>query len=150
MTILGLNAYHGDSAACLFVDGKLIAAAEEERFRRIKHWAGLPTQAIDYCLREGGLTISEIDHIAVNRKPGVNNLRRLLFVLRHRPDPRLMLAKGAQHSQGSDGEGSARSSLWHKPARRVASHRASSRASGFGLSCFRFRRGRLLVRRWLW
>jgi carbamoyltransferase len=93
MTILGLNAYHGDSAACLFLDGKLIAAAEEERFRRIKHWAGLPTRAIDYCLREGGLTISEIDHIAVNRKPGVNNLRRLLFVLRHRPDPRLMWQK---------------------------------------------------------
>ncbi len=93
MTILGLNAYHGDSAACLFVDGKLIAAAEEERFRRIKHWAGLPTQAIDSCLREGGLTINEIDHIAVNRKPGVNNLRRVLFVLRHRPDPRLMWQK---------------------------------------------------------
>src|SRR6267143_5662160 len=91
--ILGLNAYHGESAACLFVDGKLIAEAEEERFRRIKHWAGLPTQAIDYCLREGGLTISEIDHIAVNRKPGVNNFRRLLFVLRHRPVPRLMWQK---------------------------------------------------------
>ena len=93
MTVLGLNAYHADSGACLFVDGKLVAAAEEERFRRIKHWAGLPTQAIDYCLREAGLTITEIDHIAVNRKPGVNNLRRLLFVLRHRPDPRLMLEK---------------------------------------------------------
>src|SRR6267142_2499267 len=93
MKILGLNAYHGDSAACLFVDGKLVAAAEEERFRRIKHWAGLPTQAIDYCLREGGLTINEIDHIAVNRKPGVNNLRRFMFVLRHRPDPRLMWQK---------------------------------------------------------
>jgi predicted NodU family carbamoyl transferase len=92
-SILGLNAYHGDSAACLFVGGKLVAAAEEERFRRIKHWAGLPTQAIDYCLREGGLTIREIDHIAVNRKPGVNNLRRFLFVLRHRPDPRLMWQK---------------------------------------------------------
>src|SRR5437588_3681027 len=94
MTILGLNAYHGDSAACLFVDGKLVAAAEEERFRRIKHWAGVPTHAIDYCLREAGITINEIDHIAVNRKPGVNNLRRLLFVLRHRPDPRLMWQKG--------------------------------------------------------
>src|SRR5438094_9856036 len=92
-SILGLNAYHGDSAACLFVDGKLIAAAEEERFRRIKHWAGLPTQAIDYCLREGGLSISEIDHSAVNRKSGVNNLRRFMFVLRHRPYPRLMWQK---------------------------------------------------------
>ena len=59
MTILGLNAYHGDSAACLIVDGKLVAAAEEERFRRIKHWAGLPTNAIDYCLREGGISLRD-------------------------------------------------------------------------------------------
>jgi len=93
MTILGLNAYHGDSAACLIVDGKLVAAAEEERFRRIKHWAGLPTNAIDYCLREGGISLRDIDHIAINRKPGVNNWRRLGFVLTHRPDPRLMLQK---------------------------------------------------------
>jgi carbamoyltransferase len=93
MTILGLNAYHGDSAACLIKDGRLVAAAEEERFRRIKHWAGLPTQAIDYCLREGGVALQEVDHIAINRKPGVNNWRRLAFVLRHRPDPRLMMQK---------------------------------------------------------
>src|SRR5881396_122211 len=93
MTILGLNAYHGDSAACLIVDGKLVAAAEEERFRRIKHWAGLPTNAIDYCLREGGISLRDVDHIALNRKPGVNNWRRLAFVLTHRPDPRLMLQK---------------------------------------------------------
>lgn len=93
MTILGLNAYHGDSAACLIKDGKLVAAAEEERFRRIKHWAGLPTNAIDYCLREGGIALQDVDHIAINRKPGVNNWRRLAFVLRHRPDPRLMLEK---------------------------------------------------------
>jgi carbamoyltransferase len=92
-SILGLNAYHADSAACLFADGKLVAAAEEERFRRIKHWAGLPTRAIEYCLSEAGLAISEVDHIAVNRKPGVNNLRRLAFVLRHQPDPRLMWEK---------------------------------------------------------
>ncbi len=93
MTILGLNAYHGDSAACLFVNGKLVAAAEEERFRRIKHWAGLPTEAIDYCLREARLTWRDIEHIAINRKPGVNNWRRLLFVLRHRPHPKLMWQK---------------------------------------------------------
>jgi carbamoyltransferase len=93
MTILGLNAYHGDSAACLIKDGRLVAAAEEERFRRIKHWAGLPTQAIDYCLREGGISLDDVEHIAINRKPGVNNWRRLAFVLRHRPDPRLMFQK---------------------------------------------------------
>lgn len=55
MNILGLNAFHGDSAACLICDGHLVAAAEEERFRRIKHWAGLPTQSIQYCLREAGV-----------------------------------------------------------------------------------------------
>jgi carbamoyltransferase len=93
MTILGLNAYHGDSAACLIRDGQLVAAAEEERFRRIKHWAGLPTHSIDYCLAEGGLSLGDIEHIAINRKPGVNNWRRLAFVLTHRPDPRLMLQK---------------------------------------------------------
>jgi len=93
MLILGLNAYHGDSAACLVRDGKLVAAAEEERFRRVKHWAGLPTQAIDYCLREAGATLNEVDHVAINRKPGVNNLRRLAFLITHRPDPRLVWAK---------------------------------------------------------
>jgi carbamoyltransferase len=93
MKILGLNAYHGDSAACLFVDGKLVAAAEEERFRRIKHWAGLPTQAINYCLEQARLRLEEIDHVAINRKPGVNNLRRLGFVLTHWPHPKLMAQK---------------------------------------------------------
>src|ERR1041384_277039 len=93
MKILGLNAYHGDSAACLFVDGKLVAAAEEERFRRIKHWAGLPTNAINYCLEEGRVRLEEIDHIAINRKPGVNNLRRLGFVLTHWPHPKLIAQK---------------------------------------------------------
>jgi carbamoyltransferase len=93
MNILGLNAYHGDSAACLFLDGRLIAAAEEERFRRIKHWAGLPIQAINYVLEEGKLSLSDIDHIAINRKPGVNSLRRLGFVLTHWPHPKLMAQK---------------------------------------------------------
>ena len=93
MNTLGLNAYHGDSAACLFVDGKLVAAAEEERFRRIKHWAGLPTSAINYVLEEGKLSLGDVDHIAINHKPGVNNLRRLGFVLTHWPHPKLMAQK---------------------------------------------------------
>jgi carbamoyltransferase len=93
MIILGLNAYHGDSAACLIRDGQLVAAAEEERFRRIKHWAGLPTRSIDYCLAEGGVSLDDVEHIAINRNPGVNNWRRLGFVLTHRPDPRLMIQK---------------------------------------------------------
>src|ERR1044072_171486 len=88
-----MNAYHGDSAAGFLRDGHIIAAAEEERFRRIKHWAGLPTNAIDYCLRAGRLELRDVDHIAINRQPGVNNWRRLGFVLAHRPHPKLMWQK---------------------------------------------------------
>ena len=50
MYILGINAFHGDSSACLLKNGVLIAAAEEERFRRIKHWAGFPSESIQWCL----------------------------------------------------------------------------------------------------
>src|SRR6185369_17424385 len=93
MLILGLNAYHGDSAACILRDGALVAAVEEERFRRIKHWAGLPTESVEYCLKAAGATLADVDHIGINRKPGVNNARRLAFLLTHRPDPRLVFAK---------------------------------------------------------
>lgn len=85
MIILGLNAFHGDSSACLVVDGKLVAAAEEERFRRIKHWAGLPTEAILYCLDAGGITIAEVDHIAINRDPSANFMRKALFAFARKP-----------------------------------------------------------------
>ena len=67
MYILGLNAFHGDSSACLIRDGVMIAAAEEERFRRIKHWAGFPSEAIRYCLAEAGIGLADLDHIAINQ-----------------------------------------------------------------------------------
>ena len=85
MIILGLNAFHGDSSACLVVDGKLVAAAEEERFRRIKHWAGLPTEAIQYCLEAGGVSLSQVDRIAINRDPSANALRKALFAFASKP-----------------------------------------------------------------
>ncbi len=69
MFILGINAYHGDSSAAIFKDGDLIAASEEERFRRIKHWAGLPTEAIKFCLDEAGITLSDVNHICISRNP---------------------------------------------------------------------------------
>jgi carbamoyltransferase len=85
MILLGLNAYHADAAACLVVDGRLVAAAEEERFRRVKHWAGFPSQAIRYCLEAGGISGRELDHVAVNRDPSANLLRKALFAVRRRP-----------------------------------------------------------------
>lgn len=85
MIILGINAHHADASACILIDGKLVAAAEEERFRRIKHWAGFPSAAIDYCLREAGVSLNEVDHIAVNRDPNARMLQRVRFLLAKRP-----------------------------------------------------------------
>jgi len=85
VNILGLNAYHGDSSACLVVDGRLVAAAEEERFRRIKHWAGFPSEAIRYCLAEGGISLDRVDHVAVNRNPSANLLQKALYAFSKRP-----------------------------------------------------------------
>lgn len=85
MIILGINAYHGDAAAAIVVDGKLIAGIEEERFRRIKHWAGFPTQAIAYCLEEAGAKIEDVDHIAISRNPMKNLQRKALYALTRRP-----------------------------------------------------------------
>lgn len=89
--ILGLNAYHGDAAACLVRDGVLVAAAEEERFRRIKHWAGLPTEATRWCLSEGGVSLADIDVIAVNQDARANIWRKVAFVAARRPDLSLVL-----------------------------------------------------------
>jgi carbamoyltransferase len=86
MIIIGLNAFHGDSAAALVCDGRLVAAAEEERFCRIKHWAGFPVQAIAYCLRQAEVSLSEVGHIAINQDNRANALRKLCFLLRHGPD----------------------------------------------------------------
>ena len=72
MYILGLNAYHGDSSACIFKDGELITATEEERIRRVKHWAGFPSKAIKFCLDECGISIEDVDYITISRDPSAN------------------------------------------------------------------------------
>jgi carbamoyltransferase len=91
MIILGLNAFHGDSAAALVRDGVLVAAAEEERFRRVKHWARFPSQAISYCLREAGLSLADVDHVAVNQDSRANRLRKIGFLLSTAPRIGLVL-----------------------------------------------------------
>jgi carbamoyltransferase len=91
--ILGINCFHADSAACLVRDGEVVAAAEEERFRRIKHWAGFPTEAIRYCLDEPGITVHDLDHVAVNRDPKANLFRKALFGLTSRPSYELIRAR---------------------------------------------------------
>ncbi|GAB4174053.1 MAG: carbamoyltransferase [Rhodocyclaceae bacterium] len=88
--ILGINAYHGDASACLVVDGRLVAAAEEERFRRVKHWAGFPSEAIKYCLREAAISLSDVAHVAINQDPRANLWRKLGYAVSRRPDARFL------------------------------------------------------------
>ncbi|MBV4358065.1 carbamoyltransferase family protein [Pinibacter aurantiacus] len=79
MIILGINAHHADSSAAIFVDGKMIAAIEEERFRRVKHWAGFPSLAIEFCLKEARLLMEQVDFIAIGRDPKSKLFQKLLF-----------------------------------------------------------------------
>ena len=88
--ILGINAYHADSAACLVVDGEIVGAVEEERFIRAKHWAGFPEAAIAWCLERGGLTLGDVDHVALNKHPRANMGRKLRYTLARRPSPKLL------------------------------------------------------------
>jgi carbamoyltransferase len=75
--ILGVSAYYHDSAACLVVDGRIVAAAQEERFTRKKHDASFPTHAVAYCLREAGITAAQLDLVGFYEKPLVK-FERLL------------------------------------------------------------------------
>ena len=82
MNILGINAYHGNASAALVCDGKLIAAVEEERFNRVKYAAGFPAAAIRYCLQEAGITLGDIDHVAVPRNPYARLATKLFYAVR--------------------------------------------------------------------
>ena len=75
--ILGISAYYHDSAACLVEDGRIVAAAQEERFTRKKHDAAFPSKAIEYCLREAGITPAQIDHLGFYEKPLIKFARLL-------------------------------------------------------------------------
>lgn len=85
MIILGINAYHGDSSAAIIKDGKLLAAIEEERIRRTKHWAGFPSEAIKWCLSWTEINISDVDYITVSRDPFARFYKKIIRVLSKRP-----------------------------------------------------------------
>ena len=97
--VLGLNAYHADSSAAIFLDGVLLAATEEERFRRIKHWAGFPSEAIKFCLSEAKCTLADLQAITIGRDPGAKKVNKAGFVLKH---PRVAAALWNQRSANKD------------------------------------------------
>jgi carbamoyltransferase len=82
MNILGINAYHGNASAAIVCEGRLVAAVEEERFNRVKYAAGFPAQAIRYCLKEAGLELKDIDHVAVPRNPYARLGTKLFYAMR--------------------------------------------------------------------
>ena len=84
MYILGINAYHGDSSACILKSGVVIAATEEERFRRIKHWAGFPSEAIKFCLQEAEISVEELDFVTISRNPKANLSKKVIHTLRNK------------------------------------------------------------------
>ena len=93
MYILGINAFHGDASACIFKDGQLIGAVEEERFRRVKHWAGFPSEAIEWCLLEAGINLEDVNHIAINQNTNANLKKKFLFTLTNRPNLKMLLER---------------------------------------------------------
>jgi carbamoyltransferase len=99
MIILGLNAFHADSAACILRDGKLIAAVEEERFRRIKHWSGFPSAAIGWCLSDAGLSLADVDIVAINQDSKAHFGKRLAYLAKKRPDFGLIYDRLRNRSQ---------------------------------------------------
>jgi carbamoyltransferase len=141
MVILGINAYHGDAAAAVVVDGQLVAAVEEERFRRVKHWAGLPAQAMRACLDVAGVRPADVDRFAVSRNPRAHLLRKAWLAARAHPGAGLARDRARNWRRIADAGGAIAGALGLDPARvqrrlhRVEHHPAHL-ASAFFVSPF--------------
>jgi carbamoyltransferase len=141
MNILGINAYHGDASACLIQNGQLIAAVEEERFNRVKHWAGFPTESIRYCLKIGGISATELDHVAVSFNPKANLNRKLLFTLKQRPSLASLLDRFNKQSKSTNLQEQLAAACHCQPQEIKApihnlEHHTTHLASGFFISPF--------------
>jgi carbamoyltransferase len=99
--ILGLNAYHGDTSAAIVKDGQLVAAIEEERFNRIKHWTGFPKHSIRFCLAAAGVSLKDVDHISFSSNPKANLAKRIGFVLIKRPTFQAVWERIRRHTKAA-------------------------------------------------
>jgi carbamoyltransferase len=101
--ILGINAYHACASACLIEDGEIVAAAEEERFSRIKYCAGFPVEAIKFCLAAAAITPYDLDHVGISKDPGANLGKKVAYLLRGGcPSIRLIRNRVAHMVQARD------------------------------------------------
>lgn len=100
--ILGINAFHADSAAALIKDGNILGAVEEERFSRIKHCAGFPIEAIKWCLHDSGVTAEDIEHICINTDPSVHQFRRIVYAITTQANPLFLWNRWKSRRERSD------------------------------------------------
>lgn len=137
----GINAYHADVPAVLLRDGELVAAVEEERFRRIKHVAGFPREAIRVGLEMAGVTPQEIDHVGVSRNPRAHFMRKAWFAMSHRLGGQLLRDRATNYRHvaaipetlaGALGLGSAEK----RPRVHWVEHHPAHLASAFFVSPF--------------
>ena len=98
MYILGINAYHGDAAAAIVKDGVLVAAVEEERFNRVKHCAGFPTESVRYCLKAAGVGIEDVEHVGISRDPSAHLHKKVFFAAGRAAKGRRQKAGGRRQS----------------------------------------------------
>ncbi len=137
MVILGVNAYHGDAGAALLVDGRLAAAVEEERFTRVKHWAGLPVESMRACLRMSGLRAGDVDRFAVSRDPRAHVLRKAWSSARARPPLRLVRDRARNWQRIGKVDASIAAALELDPARvRARLHRVEHHPAHLGSAFF--------------
>lgn len=85
MIILGINAFHPDSSACLLINGKIVFAIEEERLNRIKHWSGMPLLSIKKCLLNANISINDIDFVTINHNPFSNIFNKFKYLIKNKP-----------------------------------------------------------------
>lgn len=141
MYTLGINAYHGDSSACIYKDTELIAATEEERIVRVKHWAGLPIKAIEFCLKEANITLKEVDVITVSRDPKAKIGEKIIQTLKKGISLKAVKDRGSNQLKITRIKSDIAESLGYKPADikaklYFAEHHRSHMASSFFVSPF--------------
>jgi carbamoyltransferase len=139
--ILGLNAFHGDAAAALVIDGELVNAVEEERLNRVKHCAGFPELAARWCLDDAGLDPRRLDHVAIGRDPRANIGAKVIRTVLTRPSPRFVMERFKNATKVRDVRSQVAEALGVKPDELRADfhnieHHLAHAASAFFVSPF--------------
>lgn len=138
MYILGINAYHADSSAALLKNGEVLYATEEERFERIKHWAGLPLKSIEFCLKAEGISIHDVNAICIGRDPKAKTKNKMTYMMK-RPKSALGMFTQRFKNRGDLGniEEEIKSCFGHCPEIINVEHHRAHLASAFFSSPFK-------------